>query len=302
MHIPDGFLSTPVWAAAGAVSAPVVGYMARRAQAELEESRAPFLGVMGAFVFAAQMINFPVGMGTSGHLVGGALLSFTLGPAAAVVVMTAILGIQALVFQDGGVLAMGANVFNMAIVGVLAGYLPFHYWGAGPRRKLAIFLGGFLSVVVAAFVALAQLLFSGVPMPGAIVWVSLALFAVNGLLEGGITLAVMESLEALNPGWLRKPPGSRRPALGIVAVTAVLLAAMGVLFASSQPDGLERLGANLGIGSHARALLGTPLSNYDTRFFANTWLRKASAGVAGVALIYGVVVLLGKLISRQRSA
>src|SRR5437899_12228386 len=134
MHIPDGFLSTPVWATLDLAAAPAVGYFARRAQG-LEQSKVPLLGVMGAFLFAAQMINFPVGVGTSGHLVGGALLACTLGPAAASVVMCAILAIQALVFQDGGILALGANVFNMAIAGVLAGYLPYHLWGRGSGRR-----------------------------------------------------------------------------------------------------------------------------------------------------------------------
>jgi len=105
VHIPDGFLATPVWASLDVAAAPAVGYMARRAQREFDDSRVPLLGVMGAFVFAAQMINFPVGIGTSGHLLGGALLAYTLGPAAASVTMTAILAIQALVFQDGGILA-----------------------------------------------------------------------------------------------------------------------------------------------------------------------------------------------------
>ncbi len=94
----------------------------------MEDRKIPLLGVMGAFVFAAQMINFPVGPGTSGHLVGGALLTIALGPAAASIVMTAILAIQALVFQDGGILALGANIFNMAIAGVLAAYLPYRLW------------------------------------------------------------------------------------------------------------------------------------------------------------------------------
>src|SRR5271165_5457692 len=129
MHIPDNFLSTPVWAALDAVTVPAFGLIARRAGRDLEESRVPLLGVLGAFVFAAQMINFPVGIGTSGHLVGGALLAITLGAAPAVLVMTAIIAMQAFVFQDGGVLALGANVFNMAVVGVLAGYWPFHVWG-----------------------------------------------------------------------------------------------------------------------------------------------------------------------------
>src|SRR5579864_7649515 len=163
MHIPDNFLSMPVWATLDAVSIPAVGLLARRAGRELEDTRIPLLGVMGAFVFAAQMINFPVGIGTSGHFVGGALLAFTLGAAPATMVMTAIIAIQAFVFQDGGVLALGANIFNMAVAGVLAGYLPFWMWGAR-HRKPAIFVGAFLSVMVSASLALSELLISGVAM------------------------------------------------------------------------------------------------------------------------------------------
>src|SRR3974377_2275020 len=98
MHIPDNFLSPPVWATLDAIAIPSVGLMVRQAGRELDDTRIPLLGVMGAFVFAAQMINFPVGIGTSGHLVGGALLAYTLGPAAACVVMSAILATQAIVF------------------------------------------------------------------------------------------------------------------------------------------------------------------------------------------------------------
>src|SRR6202167_6508058 len=107
MHIPDNFLSPPVWATLDAVAIPAVGLMVRQAGRQLNDTRIPLLGVMGAFVFAAQMINFPVGIGTSGHLVGGALLAFMLGPAAASIVMTALLATQALIFQDGGLLALG---------------------------------------------------------------------------------------------------------------------------------------------------------------------------------------------------
>ena len=132
---------------------------------------------MGAFVFAAQMINFPVGIGTSGHLVGGALLAIVLGPPAAAMVMTAILASQAFVFQDGGILALGANVFNMAMVGVLAGYLPYRLLSgfgernslmgrASPRwRSSAIFAGGFLSVLTSGCLALWNCCSPRVPMP-----------------------------------------------------------------------------------------------------------------------------------------
>src|SRR5712671_1875912 len=247
MHIPDGFLSTPVWAALDVAAAPAAGYVVRRAQREFEEKKVPLLGVMGAFVFAAQMINFPVGGATSGHLVGSALLAYTLGPAAAGVVMIAILAIQSLVFQDGGILALGANIFNMAVIGVVAGYLPFHLWGTGPRRKAAIFLGGMFSVLVAALLAVSELLLSGIAMSGPVLGVSFALFAVSAVLEGAITLAVLQALETLNPNFVKAPKADRGLALGSVVMAAVLLAVVGILFASTHPDGLEKLAQTLGI-------------------------------------------------------
>jgi cobalt/nickel transport system permease protein len=282
VHIPDGFLSTPVWAALDAVAAPAVCVAARRAQRGFAESKAPLLGVMGAFVFAAQMINFPIGLGTSAHLVGGALLAFTLGPAAASVAMTAILAIQALVFQDGGILALGANVVNMAVLGVLAGYLPYHFWGRTRARRVAIFAGAALSVMSSALLALAELLVSGVRMPGAVLGVSLGLFAISAIAEGIITVAVMGALESIQPDFVREPAAKRSWALAALAVVAVLLVTGGVVFASTSPDGIEKL-------AEARTLLTTPLTGYG-----QGWPGKAGAGLAGLALVYGACVMLGR--------
>ena len=282
MHIPDGFLATPVWLALDAVSLPAIGFAARRARKELEESRIPLLGVMGAFVFAAQMVNFPVGAGTSGHLVGGALLAITLGPAAAAVVMTAILSVQAFIFQDGGVLALGANILNMAFAGVIVGYLPYHFWG---RRRLAIFAGGAFSVLTSALLAVAELLISGVPVPRPMLLASAGLFVVNAALEGAITAAVVQGIEALNPGFIRLPVAVRPRALAVVSLAAVLLATFGVLVASTHPDTLERIVERLG---------GATLSL--------SWLQKTAAGLGGLALICCVCLLVGRFMARQRSA
>src|SRR5262249_6361178 len=254
------------------------------------------------FVFAAQMINFPVGGATSGHLVGSALLSYTLGPAAASVVMIAILAIQSLVFQDGGILALGANIFNMAVAGVIAGYLPFHVWGAGGARKAAIFMGGVFSVLVAALLAVSELLMSGIAMSGTVLGVSFGLFAVSALLEGAITLAVFQALESLNPNFVRQPRADRGLALGLTALAALLLAGVGVLFASSRPDGLEKLAEALGIASRPNPLLGALLADYEAGFLQSAWLRKAGAGFIGLGLIYGACALLGRVVGRQRSA
>jgi cobalt/nickel transport system permease protein len=296
VHIPDGFLSTPVWGTLDLAAVPAVAYAVRRAQRGFDESRVPLLGVMGAFVFAAQMINFPVGIGTSGHLVGGALLAFTLGPAPAMVVMSAILMIQALVFQDGGILALGPNLLNMAILGVLAGYLPYALWGAGKWRKGAIFAGATLSLMVSAVCALAELLLSGVRMSGPVLGISLALFAVSAVLEGAITLTVMQALEALEPKAVYRPRTA-----GVLALSAILLAAVGVLFASTHPDGVQKLGEATGIAAYAHQLFATPFSGYEASFFANPWLRKATAGLAGLALIYSACALIARAALRKRS-
>ena len=290
MHIPDGFLSTPIWAALDVTAASAACYMARRAQREFEEKKLPLLGVMGAFVFAAQMINFPVGVATSGHLVGSALLSFTLGPAAASVVMIAILAIQSLIFQDGGILALGANIFNMAIVGVIAGYLPYYFWGAGRARKAAIFLGGVFSLMVAAALAVSELLLSGIPMSGSALGVSFGLFCVSALLEGAITLAVFQAVETLNPKFIREPKADRGMALGMIAIVAVILAMTAGWFATTSPDGLQSLAITLGIASNQPSIL------------QSDWLRRSALGFTGVALTYGVCALLGRMVGRQRSA
>ncbi len=300
MHIPDNFLSTPVWATLDVVSLPAFAFISSRVGRDTEEGRIPLLGVLGAFVFAAQMINFPVGIGTSGHLVGGALLACTVGPAAATVVMTAILAIQAFVFQDGGVLALGANVFNMAIAGVLAGYLPYRLLGAGGWRKTGIFLGGFLSVLVSASLALTELLLSGVPMPRPVVTVSLGLFCVSALLEGAITLSVLGAIQRLNPGWVREhKPANRRTMLALGGV-AVALAAVGFLIASADPDGLQRLGMQLGMA--AKTTFQAPLADYSAPLGASAWVRRAAAGLAGLLAIYGACSLVGRLLTRPRSA
>jgi cobalt/nickel transport system permease protein len=300
MHIPDNFLSPPVWATLDAIAIPAVGLMVRQAGRDLDDARIPLLGVMGAFVFAAQMINFPVGVGTSGHLVGGALLAYTLGPAPAVLVMTVIIAIQAFVFQDGGVLALGANVFNMAVIGVLAGYWPFYVWGA-TRRRAAIFAGAFLSVMVSASLALGELLISGVAMPRPVVAISLGLFAASAAIEGAITILVIQAIEKLNVGYVQKPRASNRRTLAVFSGAAIALGAVGFLVASSAPDGIQRLGIQMGLT--AKTALNAPLADYTIgSWVESAWLRRATAGLAGLLLIYAVCAATARWLVRRRSA
>jgi cobalt/nickel transport system permease protein len=304
LHIPDGFLSTPVWAAMDVVAVPCVAYVARRAQSGFEENRAPLLGVLGAFVFAAQMINFPVGPGTTAHLVGGALLSFTLRPAPATVVMTAILAIQALAFQDGGILALGTNIVNMALVGVAAGYLPYALWGGGRRRKVSMFAGGALSVLSSALMALSELAVSGVRMSATVLATAISLFVVSAILEGAITVAVMQALERIQPKAVNLGKATRlerSPVLAMVGLVAVLLGTVGVLLASTSPDGITRLGEQTGVSSRIRTLLHTPLTNYHAAFLQSDTGGKIVAGLVGIALVYAACVLVGRAVVRRRS-
>jgi cobalt/nickel transport system permease protein len=300
MHIPDGFLSTPVWASLGAVSLPTVGVLARKAQGLEEHGRAPLLGVMGAFVFAAQMVNFPVAAGTSSHLLGGALLACSVGPAAGVVVMTAVLAIQAFVFQDGGILALGANIFNLAIAGVLSAYLPYYFWGAGRYRKAAIFSGAVLSVLVSAGLALLQILMSGVPIAMPLVRLSAGLFVVSALIEGFITLAILQAIERINPQWIQRPARANNRVLTAVAVMALILSCAGFVVASNRPDTLEAFAEQLGLSSAAAPML-SPLADYKLATIQSSDLAQASAGLIGLTMVYFVCVLVGRYISQRRS-
>jgi cobalt/nickel transport system permease protein len=301
MHIPDGFLSTPVWATFNVISVPAIGWLARSAQSKLEDNRIPLMGVLGAFVFAAQMINFPVAAGASGHLLGGALLACTIGPAAGVIVMTAILAIQAFVFQDGGVLALGANAFNLGLVGVFAGYLPYRLWGGGRFRRAAIFLGGFVSVLASGCLALAQVAVSGVPMPRPMLGLAVTLFFVNALIEGGVTLAVVQAIEKINSRWIVRPQQGRPPAVAILGGIAILLAGAGFIIASAHPDSLETVADHLGIAANAKALIDTPFADYQFAAARSDLTAKATAGLLGLLIVWLVCVGLGRLVAQRRS-
>ena len=308
MHIPDNFLSPPVWATLDAVAVPAVVVASRQAQKFTGSNRLPLLGVMGAFVFAAQMINFPVGIGTSGHLVGATLLACLLGPWSATLVMTAILIVQALVFQDGGVLSLGANIVNMACIGVLAGYLPARFFFRSRWKSYGIFLGGAFSVLAAGVLALTELVVSGIRIPGTLLAISLGLFTVNALIEGAITLSVLRAIERLNPAACEgascvmntSPVPVWRRVIPVLGIASVTLAAFGILIASTLPDGLEHVAKHLGMPFGAHPLFHSPLSDYRIYALGPNWFSRVGAGLLGLLLVYLVCALGGHLLSRVR--
>ncbi len=194
MHIPDGVLKAEVWVPLAGASVVSVGIAAHAANKRLEDESIPLVGLMGAFVFALQMLNFPLAAGISDHIVGAGLLAIVFGPSIAVLCMAAIVTIQALLFGDGGIAALGANVFNMAVLSTLTAYLIY--------KALSRWLPH-IAVVVATVVGVLA------GSTGAAVWVMLSqpyggkFFAamtlthlVSGAVEAAVTLAVVEALRA----------------------------------------------------------------------------------------------------------
>ena len=195
MHIPDGFVNVGTAAVALAGTAGAVAYSVKKAQSALGERQVPLMGVMGAFIFAAQMINFPVAGGTSGHLLGGALAAILLGPWAGTLVITAVLMIQALVFQDGGILALGANALNMAVIGVWSAHLVYQLLRRilnGSRSQwISGFVAAWISVMLAALAASIELAISGMSSLSFLLPAMLGVHALIGIGEGLITAAVL---------------------------------------------------------------------------------------------------------------
>ena len=209
MHIPDGFLSPTICALTYVISIGFLVWSWRKARATYSSAITPLLAVSSAFIFAAQMINFPIAYGTSGHLVGGTFLSILLGPYAAILSMTIVLWMQALFFADGGLFTFGANVFNMAIIGGLSFFLIKFLTSDLKREKWlfpAVFAVSWLSVVLGALACGLEIGFSPVfsEAGGIAVTVPAMLFwhVLIGLGEAAITTTLVSQLQRLQPNVL----------------------------------------------------------------------------------------------------
>jgi cobalt/nickel transport system permease protein len=211
MHIPDGFLTPEVAAACAVPAIGAVGYGLRRASRELDERRVPLLGVTAAFVFAAQMLNFPVAGGTSGHFLGAALAAILLGPWLAGLVLAVVLGVQSFVFADGGVTALGANVLNMGVIGALVvGGLMVGAQRVLPKRR-GVFLavsgvGAWLAVMAGATATAVELAISGTVPLGTVLPAMLGVHALIGIGEAVITVAAVSAVMSTRPDVVRALP------------------------------------------------------------------------------------------------
>ena len=211
MHIPDGFLTTEVALACAVPAAVAVGVGLRRANVDLDERRVPLLGVTAAFIFAAQMLNFPVAGGTSGHFLGAALAAILLGPWLACLTLAVVLGVQAFVFADGGITALGANVFNMGVLGALVvGGVMHLARRISPKALLPIAaVGAWLAVMVGAAATAIELAISGTVPLGTVLPAMLGTHALIAAGEAVITVAAVSAVLSTRPDLI----GRRRTAL-----------------------------------------------------------------------------------------
>lgn len=207
LHIPDGFISAPISIAGLVVAALVLALAVRNTDRTLDERAVPLMGIMAAFIFAAQMMNFPVAGGTSGHLLGGALAAILLGPWAAIIVMTAVVGLQALLFQDGGILVLGVNVLNMGMLTAFSGYFVYRAITSISRsegtRFVAAFAAAWVSVQIAALATTLQLVASDTSTLGVALPAMMGVHALIGVGEGLITAATLGFIRSTRPDLLR---------------------------------------------------------------------------------------------------
>ncbi len=302
LHIPDGFLSLAISLVFWAISILMVGLAIARTKKALGEKQVPLMGVMAAFIFAAQMLNFPVAGGTSGHFIGGTLAAIVLGPWAGLLVMMAVIALQALLFQDGGLLVMGANIFNMGILTVIIGFGLYRGVVDRPRRvRLAVAgLAAWLAVVASALVTALQLWLSGTSRLAIVVPAMLGVHMVIGIGEALITAAALVFIEQTRPDLLTAKSVSEKGGRGwvVVGVILSLLAVSLSPLASTDPDGLERVAEDLGFLDRGLPAPYAIFPDYTIPFLGETPLSTIVAGLIGALVVLGFTMMVGQMLRK----
>jgi cobalt/nickel transport system permease protein len=339
MHMADALISPAVGGVMWGASATAIAYSARKVRTDLDESKVPLMGVAGAFVFAAQMLTFSIpGTGSSGHLAGALLLAILLGPQAAFLVMASILTVQALFFGDGGLLALGCNIFNMAFWTAFVAhplvYRPVTGTAGSPSRGRVVagsLLAAVLGAQLGALSVVLETTLSGISdLPfTTFLWLMLPIHLAIGVVEGLITAVVVLFVRQTQPELLEHgvtgATGKRlhlKPVLLGFGVAAVLAAGIFSWFASSSPDGLEWSVAKAGGGgetaltasaAHRAAAdlqsLTAVLPDYSFKSASQASPRRAEpaavragtslAGVVGVCIVVVLAAGLGFVLRRR---
>jgi cobalt/nickel transport system permease protein len=314
MHLPDGFLDAKTALLTTGAATAGVGIALHQVRTSLKPRQMPMLGLSAAFVFAAQMLNFPVGIGVSGHLVGGVLTAILLGPSAAILVITCVLLVQGLMFADGGLTALGANVFNMAIVSVCSGYFVFclirRLIPTAEEHRSTVFaaaFAGWFGTVLASISCAGELALSKT-VPWSIAFPAMAnvhmLIGIGeGLATGLITLAVLRARPQLVAGAVEP---AERPGLGFVGYGLLIATGLAIFvapFACPWPDGLEHVAAALGFSSKAVApVFSAPIPDYRLPFVGSVTVATGIAGLVGTFVAFVSAYALARVLVPALSA
>ena len=308
MHIPDGFLSVLVSVVMWIASVIVIAVAIRQLNGSLSEKDIPLMGVMAAAIFAGQMLNFTVVGGTSGHLLGAALATILLGPWAAVIVMTTVVGTQALIFQDGGLLALGTNIFNMAIIGVFVSYgvdQILRRWLGEDLKGVMIrgFAAAWGSIFIASLAAALELAISGTSPANIAVPAMAGIHALIGIGEGLITLGALSFIFAARHDLLKTGNAGTKSQKGLLfggLGIAVLLAILSPL-ASAYPDGLEWVAEQKGFLEAAQDPAYSIIPDYVFPGISNEAIATIVAGIVGVLVVLGIALLVARTRSRTET-
>ncbi|MGW7364568.1 energy-coupling factor ABC transporter permease [Streptomyces sp. NPDC054841] len=351
MHVPDGFINLPVSAAAGVVAAGAVAVCLRGARRELGgtavpaighggERTAPLAGLVAAFVFAVQMLNFPVAAGTSGHLLGGALAAILVGPCTGVLCVSVVLLLQGILFADGGLTALGVNITVMGVVTVVVAYALFRgLVKVLPRGRRSVTAASFVAALVSVPAAAAAFTLiyaiggtTDVPI-GKVLGAMVGVHVLIGIGEAVITMLTIGAVIAVRPDLVYGARGlstplklrvggelvdaepaaepvaapahdarSPRPLWIAGLVTSLVLAGFVSFYASANPDGLEKVAADKGIDKNVEdhAAAGSPLADYGVKDVENTRVSGGLAGVIGVGATVAVGTGVFWAVKRRR--
>ncbi|MFE0733136.1 energy-coupling factor ABC transporter permease [Streptomyces antibioticus] len=332
MHVPDGFINAPTSAVAGVVAASAIAVSLRGARRELDDRTAPLAGLVAAFIFAVQMLNFPVAAGTSGHLLGGALAAILVGPFTGVLCVSVVLLMQGILFADGGLTALGVNITVMAGVTTVVAYAVFRgLLKVLPRSRRSVTAASFTAALLsvpAAALAFTLIYWIGgttdIPI-GKVATAMVGVHVLIGVGEAVITALTVGAVIAVRPDLVHgargltprlqlrvngelvdAPPAEEAPTAPVAArtsrrtlwigglVTSLVLAGFVSFYASADPDGLEKVAADKGIDKKVEehAAADSPLADYGVKDVTNARLSGGLAGVIGV----GVTVVAGSAV------
>lgn len=304
MHIPDGFLDSKTAVVTGVLAVAGLGIALRQARTHLPQRRVPLLGLAAAFVFAAQMINFPVAGGTSGHLIGAVLAAVLLGPGPAVIIISSVLIVQCLMFADGGISALGANIFNMGMLGGVGGWVIYNAVSRTAKGLFGCVLGAafaaWCSTVISSVACAGELAVSRTVRFQMVLPAMAGIHMLIGIGEGLITALVLSAIAHARPELLQPnngiEPGRRNGVMvaygGLIALGLALFASP---LASRWPDGLERTAEILGFKGKASApIVPAPVPDYQVPGIGWSILGTSIAGAAGTVVVFLFAWLLAR--------